>query len=227
MTRVVLVMAAFACVLCSTARAGAQGPPSAAGEFKRWDVDGGVAFRASDRHDAAINRDNLIPADDRTDTLAVGIGVGRYWTPHLKLDVGVLHHETISTSFYDRFTAPNGAAGTTYTDASTALTELLLAVSRQFGENWFTHPYVSAGLRTGFARTRERGSSIAGANFTPPLYVAPVDRRYSQRILRPYIAGGAKFYFNERTFTRLDLAVGLKGSGVSQWALRVGFGKDL
>lgn len=207
--------------------AGAQETPITPAPFKRWDLHTGVGLRVSDPKDATMIRDTHdLSAGERAWTAAVGIDVGHYWTDHLKTEVGILHHTTYTTYFLEPFTAPGGVPGQTGGSGSTTLTEVLVALTRQFGKNQFTHPYLSSGLRSGLARIRERGTSFTEGNSARPYYRAPLERQLSELIFRPYIAAGAKFYFNERAFIRSELALGFWSSGLSQWTLRAGFGSD-
>jgi hypothetical protein len=186
----------------------------------RWDAAGGFGLLAR-RH-----------ADDPysygwwDQTGEVRFDAGRYWTTHLKTEIGV----SLPQTWNDRICSPIPGAGFPAGFACSAidhrLTLISPAVTYQFLENTFAHPFVSTGVRFGIQETQiHRPEDIRALNRAGP-GVPEVERRMTTIHARPFVAGGFKSYFNDRTFVRSEALVAFDSSRAHQMAFRLGFGID-
>ena len=162
-------------------------------------------------------------------TGAFGLDLGRYWTSHLKTEVGVQvrPHWTAYSQQPIQLDTGQLAYATHRTEIS--VTQLQFGGMWQFLENTFAHPYLGAGVRFGIVSAHERRDPTVWV-FDGRRYeyqdVPPYEQRRNHLLVRPFVAGGFKSYFNERAFVRPEVATAFNADGVSQWTLRVGFGVD-
>jgi hypothetical protein len=163
---------------------------------------------------------------DEDPNVAYNVDLGRYWSTHFKTDFGLLL--TPERQFYD-FTSISRAdpiGGFTFIEGEHRLTAVSAAATYQFFENEFMHPYVSAGVQIGALREhRHRAESVYTVGRVSTT-VPALDERSTTTLVRPFVALGAKSYFNERTFIRSELAVAAGPRGFSHALLRLGFGVD-
>ena len=184
-------------------------------EFRKWDVAGTVGLFGSSRR--YFIRSNSYYGDPVT--VAGNVDAGRYLTTHLKADVGVM--TTHSRSIYEYPSVYTGPVYS-YSIVKVRPTTVSAAVTYQFFENVYAHPYVSAGL--GFTSISEERTSYS---FDPSRGSQPTvvsNDRYLQ--VRPFVAAGYKSYFNERAFMKSELLFAARPDGFSYATLRVGFGID-
>lgn len=155
--------------------------------------------------------------------------LGHYWTSHLKTEASAALLTNRRHYGYEELVV-NGrpAQASWYGDARRGYVSG--AVTWQFLDNAFAHPFVSAGVRLNVVDLHRRRegyawSWIGGPSTSFP--IEPIDERKTLLQARPYVAAGYKSYFyNERTFLRSELSLGAGPHGVSQWGLRIGVGFD-
>jgi hypothetical protein len=153
--------------------------------------------------------------------------LGRYWTTHLRTEIAV----ATSNRWEDYDVAPFPIAGVTapvfaYTQIERRFTSVAPAVTWQFRENTFMHPYVSGGVKIGLLQEH----SVR----TPDLYrfggqsaaIPPLDERTTSVLARPFLAGGCKSYISRSTFVRTEGRVAVGPRGVGQVSLIAGIGFD-
>jgi hypothetical protein len=211
-------------LLIASAAAARDGQTADPPAMPRWDTDATIGLlntsdRAGDRDDGN-GWDNGAMA-------AYGFGVGYFWTQHLKSDVGVtLTHVQYA---FDAYTYPSpdvppGAVA--FGNRTSRFTALSGALTYQFFENTFVHPYVSGGVRLGWIdehRSREQTTmTVGGVRHTIPA----LDDRDASLLARPIAAVGCKSYFNARTFVRTEALAAFGSNGVSQTTFRIGAGFD-
>ena len=140
-----------------------------------------------------------------------GITVGRYLTPHVKLELEATT-TTGGTQFRERLVTVPGAP---YpypigSEVRTSVSSIGAAVTWQFGNNEWVHPFVQAGVVTDFDRVTVRtweqfvfGTPHPGA---PPRRVVEerIDGPTTTRAVRALLGGGAKFYVTQKSFVRAD-----------------------
>jgi hypothetical protein len=152
--------------------------------------------------------------------------VGYYWTTHLKTDVAV--SATNGWTEYDlvRVAVPGVPNATAYDDFERRLVMVAPAVTWQFRENTFMHPYVSGGVRIGLLnehQVRESGTYRSGGiSYT----VAGFDQRRTDVLVRPFVAGGFKSYVSRSVFARTEARLAFAQDGVRQVSVVAGIGVD-
>jgi hypothetical protein len=194
--------------------------------FRDWDFDASVGLHSSDAIDSG---DLDLFVDSWRSTIAVSGGVGRYWTSHLKTEVGVVNYPRRRGFGYDTVPVPAGLGYAFYRTRIQRM-QLSAAGTYQFLENVFAHPYLSAGARVGYVDVHKVSDpSVAiydgrgqGVHQVPP----PLDQRKTLVQVRPFVACGFKSYFDERAFVRSEVSTGFSDRGLSQFVLRLGFGVD-
>jgi hypothetical protein len=228
-TRTLIPTAVLATVLLAAAAvpAGAQ-QASPAGParslvpraFPRWDASGSVgllAIAATDTHRSWGEWEQKV--DYRFD-------LGRYWTTHLKTDVAVTTAHPWEDYEYEPPALPGTAAPYVYTAVDRRLFMAAPAVTWQFRENTFMHPYVSGGVKIGVLqehRYRPASTQRVGPISYP---VPPLDERSTTILARPFVAGGFKSYISRAVFTRTELRLGFAQDGVRQVSVVAGVGVD-
>jgi hypothetical protein len=195
--------------------------------FRDWDFDASVGLHSSDAVDSGDPAGNLSVNSWRP-TIAVSGGVGRYWTSHLKTEVGVVHYPRRRGFGYDTVPVPTGLGYAFYSTRIQRI-QLSAAGTYQFLENVFAHPYLSAGARVGFVnvhKVRDPSVTIYDGRGQVVHQVPPLDQRETLVQVRPFVAGGFKSYFDERAFVRSEVSTGFSDRGLCQFVLRLGFGVD-
>ncbi|HUQ86466.1 MAG TPA: hypothetical protein VM096_02845 [Vicinamibacterales bacterium] len=162
-----------------------------------------------------------------------GIQLGRYLTPHLKLEMSV--RGPMQYHFYEDEPVPvpaiPGGIGRSIVDSEIQLFSLAPAVTWQFFENTFVHPYVSVGVAVDVANIhRSREAHIETFYLTRGSVSYPVpalDTREIDVRAYPFLAAGSKSYFaNGRWFVRPEIEIGVGRSRVAQYSMRLGVGVD-
>jgi len=189
-------------------------------ELPKWDLSSSFGIL-----DAGHSEADPFSTDE---TAAWNLDFGRYLTPHIKLDGGL---QLTGSQTVGRRTAPIAGLPREFQYFEWALatvrpTIVSGAFTYQFRDNEFSHPYLSAGVRTIWqaehifraAQTiRPRGVDIA---------IPGVDERTTSVIARPFVAVGCKSYFNSRVFMRPEVLVAFGPSGYSHSIWRIGAGVD-
>jgi hypothetical protein len=202
-----------------SAQASSAGPT-----LPRWDIDGTweVLSIASSEDSSSDN-----PRWDSTSLAGIHVSIGRYWTTHLKGEFGLTAAPSTLSFDYDYLTGPGfpqSAYG--FTNKKQVLTTYSANATYQFFENAFTHPYLSAGLRFDSLREhRFRNQTVSTINRTS--YTVPaLDEHKTSLAVRPFVAVGSKWYFNERVYVRAELPLAFGPQGVYSGGYHFGFGTD-
>ena len=220
-----LVAGLLMTMLAGAGNASAQdrGPSETPQKWRKWDADGtwdvlGVAEADPDSPRPQWNNEAIA---------GWHLGVGRYWTTHLKTEFGMTLIPQLDSFEYERVSVPGSQElGYIFTDNTQQLTMFSGNLTYQFFENAFTHPYVSAGIRFDSLREHrfrnQEVRTIGRATYTVP----PLDERAASVTARPFVALGSKFYFNERLFVRAELPIAFRSRGVYSAGFHFGFGAD-
>lgn len=163
-------------------------------------------------------------------TVHGGVQVGRYLTPHLKLELEVAASGT-GRQFVQRTIAVPGfpAPYPITAENETALRWVGAHATWQFFDNEWVHPFVSAGL--GAAIDRRSVHTWEQQYYPRPpgddLVVVPENRSGPQTTtaLHGVFGGGVKLYMTRRAFFRTDARVSL-GRSRQHLAFRAGVGVD-
>ena len=140
--------------------------------------------------------------------MGTGIQVGRYLTTQLKLEIGL--RGPVQYFFYetDRVPAPalTGGFATESIDRHVRVFSFAPAITWQFFENSFAHPYLSAGVAMDVSdihRFRQAGTgSIVQSRTTVRYDVPGVDTRETLVEARPFLAVGSKSVLQQRPVVR-------------------------
>jgi hypothetical protein len=191
-----------------------------AAQFPRWDASGSIGFLSLKGSETPSPwADYEVKAEYRFD-------LGRYWTSHLKTDVAVS-----ATNGWQKWQSvplsvpgvPNAYA---YDDIDRRLFTIAPAVTWQFRENTFMHPYVSGGVKVGMLnehRVRESGTlRFPSVGYT----VALLDERRTVVTARPFVAGGFKSYISRSVFARTEARLAVADDGMRQLSVLAGVGVD-
>lgn len=184
-------------------------------EFRRWDVAGTLGLFGSSRR--YFVRTDSYYGDPVT--VAGNFDLGRYLTTHVKADFGVT--TTHSRNVYDPGVYSDQVYS--YSLVKARPTTVTGAVTYQFFENVFAHPYVSAGLAlTSIYEERTVYS------FIPPSRINQTTAVSHEQHLQvsPFVAAGYKSYFDERAFMKSELLFAARPDRFSYATLRIGFGID-
>lgn len=210
-------------LLVSFSGAAAQptGPPDGPAAVRRWDVSAGVGARFFDGSDLGDGYANWNGAWQPR------VQVGRYLTPHLKVEV--IAGSPMTYNFYvdepvqlPGLTAPVFA----FAEHRSRVFSITPLITYQFLENSFAHPFVSAGLDVGVLAERtirpQQTRRLNGLTYTVPAAGSVRDAV----LLRPVVAAGFKTYFNERVFVRPEGGLAFSRPGATQFNLRLDVGVD-
>lgn len=195
--------------------------------YRRWDIAVGGTLH----FDREVDRRRPVEfyGNDWDGGVAVQVDAGRYWNSHLKTEASFAAITGRSEYQSEQIPVPGGFASAPL-NTEVARKQFAAAITYQFLENVFAHPYVSAGVRATFHDRHTVRLPFAYLPFagsggsTIPL--PPREWRDQDTFARPYVAAGFKSYFNERTFIRSELSTAYADFGVSQWTIRLGFGVD-
>ncbi len=219
-----LVLAA-ACLSLSAGAAGAQNAPASKrslvpATFPRWDAGGSIGFLAVKTSDTRTTwSDWEQKAEYRFD-------LGRYWTTHLKTDVAVSASNPWQDYESVNVTVPGIPRGFAYQNVDRQLFNLAPAVTWQFRENTFMHPYVSGGVRIGLLQEHRYNESDTIRSGTLVYMVPHVDERRTVLLARPFVAGGFKSYLSRSVFVRTEGRAGFAHDGMRQLTGIIGIGVD-
>jgi hypothetical protein len=218
-----ILSAVFLTFACSFgARAQPSANPSTPVGYPTWDAGASWGLLFTNYRDLKAF-DNGDPAAN-----ALNVDVGRYFTTHLKADVGVMWSPS---HFADVRVVPIDGLPREYyylewASLTIRPTSLSTALTYQFRDNELMHPYVSAGVRTIWQALHTERPATRVTLRGVPYAIPAVDERETVVIARPFVAAGCKSYFNQRVFVRSELLVALGPDVYSHTTLRVGAGVD-
>ncbi|HET9270495.1 MAG TPA: hypothetical protein VFO31_20100 [Vicinamibacterales bacterium] len=214
-----------ACLTLAAGTADAQDAPKpsrslVAATFPRWDAGGSIGFLA------VKTSDTLTTWADWEQKAEYRFDLGRYWTTHLKTDVAV----SASNPWQDyeslQVTVPGVPRGFVYQNVDRQLFNIAPAVTWQFRENTFMHPYVSGGVRLGLLQEHRYNESDTIRSGAITYTVPHVDERRTVVLARPFFAAGFKSYLSRSVFVRTEGRAGFAQDGMRQLTGVIGIGVD-
>jgi hypothetical protein len=153
--------------------------------------------------------------------------IGRYWTTHLKTELTVAASNGADDYEVDLFPGPSPSSPIYgYNIVERRLTVLAPAVTWQFRENAFTHPYVSGGVHLGLLQQHRFRAPDTYRFGTSVAQVLPLDERTTTTVTRPFVAAGFKSYISRRAFVRTEGRVAFSSAGARQVWVLAGVGFD-
>ncbi|HUE86049.1 MAG TPA: hypothetical protein VMO26_08225 [Vicinamibacterales bacterium] len=187
-----------------------------------WDIAGTAGLFAGHTPVA----DDYGYHDDWFHVAQGGIVAGRHLTRHLKIEFEATG-TTRGTQYKQRLLEVPGALypSVVTSEEATSVRSMAGAVTWQFRDNEWVHPFVQAGVSVDFDR-------VIARIWDPVDHSNPVFRRARPRVEevthrrpRALLGGGAKVYVSERAFVRTDgrFTVGRDRQDI---VFRVGFGVD-
>ena len=189
--------------------------------FPRWDLSGSLGLM-----NIAIRRSEEPWLGDWDHTLEYRADVGRYWTTHLKTELTAGTTNRFDDYEVQRF--PPGAPSPVYayTFVERRVTMLGPALTWQFGENAFVHPYVSGGLQVWVVRQHRVRMPDTYRDGPSVNLVPPIDERTTTVLGRPFVAGGFKSYLSRKAFVRSEARAAFSSRGIRQLSVLAGIGVD-
>jgi opacity protein-like surface antigen len=190
---------------------------------KHWDSTVAIGWLGGNKEEIAERWNEWY------DTFATSVDVGRYWTPHLKTELGVTFTSRGDVSSPEQFTVPGQPSPVFFSrEHRFGLKALNLSGSYQFLENNWAHPFIGAGVQLAWERhTVETPFPLVFGRDGRSVAVPPADD--PQRTTfdpRPFLSGGAKFYVSEEGFIRAEIAAAFESHGTTRIWWRVGGGID-
>ena len=209
-----------AAVTLIAATAGAQTAASTP-EIPDWDVTFSLGVLSSSPKDEGQTRGGTVWHGEAL------LDLGHYWTQHLKTEAGISFLNQREDYDFDAFpVAGLPDRGYSVVQQSIRLALITPALTYQFGENEFAHPYVSGGARIELLDIHSRRYAQTFTQNRTMYSVPALDRTDSIVVVRPVVAAGFKSYFNERTFIRTEVQASIGADHRVHPAARVGFGLD-
>jgi hypothetical protein len=219
------VVVAAACLTGAAVDARAQGASAPSrtlvpATFPRWDASGSIGFLGVESSDT---RQSWNSWDEKAE---FRFDLGRYWTTHLKTDValsasqGWQDYESVALS------VPGVPRAYAYYNIDRQLFNVAPAVTWQFRENTFMHPYVSGGVKIGLLQEHRYNEADTYRFGTITYTVPPVDERTTTVLVRPFVAGGFKSYISRSVFVRTEGRLAFAQDGARQASAIIGVGID-
>ena len=131
-------------VLMPVAAAAQAGNPGSLPNMPAWDGNFSLGLLSGE----------IEGPNDRSDRLEARFDIGRYWTSHVKTELGLSLPNRWSSYDYTSFPVPGlQGGGFSSSQQSQQLVIVAPTLTYQFLENAFAHPYLSTGLRLMWLRT--------------------------------------------------------------------------
>jgi hypothetical protein len=162
-------------------------------------------------------------------SLLLGVGVGRYWTDHLKTEIEAGWNSRSNGEIYEEVIVGGTPA---YGLANYRVGDIKLSLGQtyQFGRNEWVHPFVGAGIDvirrdTVFDRPPQNRPSYGGPNQRPiDVLVPPRHESETRTLARPFIKAGWKMYASDRVYFSTEFKLGFAPDlDHAVWKLGLGF----
>jgi hypothetical protein len=219
------IVLAAACLTLSAGAASAQNGPTSTrslvpATFPRWDAGGSIGLLT------VTTSESLNSWNGWDQKAEYRFDLGRYWTTHLKTDVAVTTSNMWSDWRSERLPVPGVSTAYAYTQIDRRFFGVAPAVTWQFRENSFMHPYVSGGVKAVLIDEHSFRDATTQRSGTIGYQVPGLDERRTVVFARPFVAGGFKSYINRSVFVRTEGRVAFAQDGVRQVSAIVGVGVD-
>ena len=202
--------------------------PAPAAAQRPWDATGTVGVLVG--HTPPDERFRY--QDDWFHAIHGGLIVGRHVSRNLKIEIdGSVTGR--GRQYVDRLVAVPGYPYPypVVSESETSIRSVGVALTWQFRDNEWVHPFIRAGASADFERqlvkTWNQVFYPSDPSFGPATGLADqgVEGPTTSTCARAMVGGGAKFYLSPRTFLRTEGMVAL-GPARQNVTLRVGFGAD-
>ena len=184
----------------------------------QWDAAGLVGWRG-------VNKSDVAPDwNDWYDVAVFSASAGRYFTPHVKIDLDLSTTNTGRVFGQDLVAIPGGSVPYyRLRESRFRRTTAAAALAYQFFENQWVHPFLGAGIEGIREAERIEVQLLPPGGSRAPILIPETHVRYSAR---PFITGGVKWYVSERAFIRSDILSTFSSAGAESAVWRVGVGVD-
>jgi hypothetical protein len=219
------IVLSAACLTLSAGAVGAQSAPASTrslvpATFPRWDAGGSIGLLT------LTTTESRRSWSDWDGSAEYRFDIGHYWTTHLKTDVAVTTSHTWSDWRSELLSIPGVPSAYAYTQIDRRLFGVAPAVTWQFRDNSFMHPYVSGGVKLSFLEEHSYRDAATQRSGPISYQVPGLDERRTIVLARPFVAGGFKSYINRSVFVRTEGRVAFAQDGVRQVSALVGAGFD-
>jgi hypothetical protein len=190
---------------------------------KHWEASASIGWLGGNKEEIAGDWNQWY------DTFATSLDVGRYWTPHLKTDLGVTFTTDGEVYSQERFTPSVPSAPVFFSrEHRFGLTTLNLSATYQFLENRWVHPFLGGGMQLAWERHRIEPPFATAFGRDGRAFAVPPSGSAGRTTFdpRPFASAGAKFYVSEQGFIRTEVSAAFDGRGTTRAWWRVGGGFD-
>jgi hypothetical protein len=206
----------------------AEADAQTASPVSRWDIAASTGVFVGHPSDAG----DVETFDDWYHSATLGVTVGRYLSPNLKVESELTISGEGSRYGQRVIQVPGVGPYPVSAEYLTRTNSVSGALVWQFFENQWVHPFVFAGAAVDFDRRgfhtwqsyfradpRVPGSEILASG-------EQTESLGTVRRVRGLIGGGAKLYVGPRAFFRADTRIGIGSADSGHVAFRLGFGVD-
>jgi hypothetical protein len=184
---------------------------------RHWDAAGLVGWRGVNKSDVASDW------NDWYDVAVFSASAGRYFTPHVKIDLDLSTTTTGRVFGQDLLALPGPAPYYRLREYRLRRTTAAAALAYQFFENRWVHPFLGIGIEGVREAERLEVQLLPPIGLRAPIPIPETRVRYSAR---PFVTGGVKWYVSERAFIRSDILSTFTSNGAESAVWRVGVGVD-
>ena len=196
--------------------------PAAETSDDRFDAAGYAAWFRANR--GGIGGDTF---RDWFTTPRFSLGIGRYWTEHLKTEAELAITGQGNLVSFEELESEPGVSRYLYRDHTYRIRTLSLVQAWQFGHNAWVHPFLGAGIDVDWERRTVETNLQVSDNRTDPVFtVEAVSRETRTEVIpRAVAVAGLKAYLTRNAFFRTDVRASFSET-VDQVAWRFGVGWD-
>ena len=206
----------------AVAQANSSAPVAAAREAA-FDAAGYVAWLRANR--GGIGGDTF---RDWFTTPRFSLGIGRYWTEHLKTEAELAITGQGNLVSFEELESEPRVSRYLYRDHTYEVRTLSLLQAWQFGHNAWVHPFVGGGVDIDWERRTTEGTvQVSDSRTDPARYtVEPLLRETRTEVIaRPIAIAGFKAYVARTAFFKTDVRASFR-AGIDNVVWRFGFGCD-
>ena len=160
-------------------------------------------------------------------TPRLSLGIGRYWTQHLKTEAELAITGQGNLVSFEELESEPAVSRYLYRDHTYRIRTLSLVQAWQFRRNAWIHPFLGAGIDVDWERrTVETSLQVSDNRAEPAFTVVALPRETRTEVIpRAVAVAGLKAYLTRSAFFRTDVRASFRES-VDQVAWRFGIGWD-
>ena len=160
-------------------------------------------------------------------TPRLSLGIGRYWTQHLKTEAELAITGQGNLVSFEELESEPAVSRYLYRDHTYRIRTLSFVQAWQFRRNAWIHPFLGAGIDVDWERrTVETSLQVSDNRAEPAFTVVALPRETRTEVIpRAVAVAGLKAYLTRSAFFRTDVRASFRES-VDQVAWRFGIGWD-